>query len=299
MRPLNRPLDLNLKMDSVTIKKINSLAVFLMANFLLPTNSFAEDKGRPLVPLTSISDYTHSDGWAGAVGLRMEHSSVFNGSEQVTLEIKPEVAIQWRSAKHAMFLQWADIDGLELGWRALIKEDWFMQAGARHETVLPMGDTQAANINGFPHRGSHVIGFVESRHSLAGAWGSWVSGRLSAGPASFGYRGQLALGHRFFHNLDGTGLDITLFSSFADKKNNNNYFGVSALDSAASGLVQSDLKGGYRSTGLNFVVSNTLTANIQITAQAGIEVYSDNIRKSSLVTDSPETSAAISVLRRF
>ena len=286
-------------METTMIKTLNKLGIFLTAYLLLTMNALAEDKGRPLVPLASISDYTHSDGWAGAVGLKVEHSSVFDGSEQVTLEIKPEVAIQWRSAEHTFFLEWADIDGLELGWRGLIKEDWFMQAGARHETVLPKGDTQAANINGFPHRGSHVIGFVESRHSLAGAWGSWVSGRLSAGPASFGYRGQLALGHRFFHNLDGTGLDITLFSSFADKKNNNNYFGVSALDSAASGLVQSDLKGGYRSTGLNFVVSNTLTANIQITAQAGIEVYSDNIRKSSLVTDSPETSAAISVLRRF
>ncbi len=286
-------------MGSVTIKTFSHPAAFIFAYLLLAMSAFAEEKGRPLVPLTSISDYTKGDGWAGAVGLKMEHSSVFDGAEQVALEIKPEVAIQWRSAEHTIFLQWADIDGLELGWRGLIQDNWLMQAGARHETVLPMGDTQAANINGFPHRGSHVIGFVESRHSLAEGWGSWVSGRLSAGPASFGYRGQVALGHRFFHNLDGTGLDIILFSSFADKKNNNNYFGVTAQDSAASGLVQSDLKGGYRSTGLNLMYSNTLTANIQITVQAGIEAYSDNIRESSLVTDTPETSAAISVLRRF
>jgi len=286
-------------MDGTMNKNLNKLGVFLIAYLLLSMSAFAEEKGRALVPLTSITDYTTGDGWASAVGLKMEYLSVFDGAEQYTLEIKPDVAIQWRSAEQTLFLEWADLDGLELGWRGFIQNNWFMQAGARHETVLPSGDTQAENINGFPHRGSHVLAFVETRHPLVEGWGSWLSGRLSAGPASFGYRGKVALGHRFGRKLDGTGLNVTLYSSFADKKNNNNYFGVTEADATASGLAQSDLQGGYRSTGLNLMYRTSVGVNIQITAQAGVEVYSSNVTKSSIVSDKPETNAAISVLRRF
>ncbi len=280
------------------IKIISNSAVFIVASTLLFISAFAQGKGQPLVPLASIADHTHGDGWARAVGLKMESLSVYDGAEEYVLEIKPDVAIQWRSGENILFLEWADIDGLELGWRGLIQNNWFMQVGARHETVLPTGDTQAANINGFPHRGSHVIGFFESRHSLTGDWRNWVLARLSAGPASFGYRGLMALGHRFGERINGTGVDVSIYSSIADKKNLNNYFGVTESDALASGLESSDLSGGYRSTGLNVIYRKNLVRTMQVSAQAGVEIYSDNIKQSSIVSDSPETKASISILWR-
>ncbi len=281
------------------IKKIAHSMVFVFTFMLLSMRSFAVDNTLPILPLPSLADYTSSDGWAGAVGLKLEYLSVYNGAEKYKVDIKPDVAIQWRSNKQAIFLEWADIDGAQFGWRGLIQQKWFMQAGVRHETVLPTTDTQAANLNGFPHRGSHVIAFVESKHAMGAGWRNWVSGRFSAGPDSFGYRGQISVGHRFTPQIDGTGLDMILFSSFADKKNVNNYFGVSNSDSVASGLAQSDLKGGLRSTGVNLVFRKELTANTQITAQAGLEIYSHNIRKSSIVSDTPESNTALSVLWLF
>ncbi len=280
-------------------KNVSNLIILLVAQILVSANSFAEPKGLALIPLPSIADYTSGDGWASAVGLKMAHSSVYDGADTYALEINPEFAIQWRSAEHVFFLDAANIDGLELGWRALMQNDWFMQAGVRHETVLPAGDTLAANINNFPHRGSHVIAFLESRHAIGRGWRNWVSGRLSAGPASFGYRGLMAVGHSFAGKLDGTGIVVVLFSSVADKKNINNYFGITQSDAAASGLAQADLSGGYRSTRLKLTYRKNLMDNMQITIQAGLEIYSDNIKKSAIVRDTSETSAAISALWRF
>ncbi|NRB42382.1 MAG: MipA/OmpV family protein [Pseudomonadales bacterium] len=153
--------------------------------------------------------------------------------------------------------------------------------------------------NCFRYAQQHVLGFIETRHALGEGWRNWVSGRFSAGAASFGYRGLISVGHRFGEKSDGTGLEMLLFSSFADENNMNNYFGVTDADAAASGLAQTDLEGGYRSSGINVIYRNNITASIQIAAQAGVEIYSHAIRQSSIVSDTPDTHAALSALWRF
>lgn len=79
----------------------------------------------------------------------------------------------------------------------------------------------------------------------------------------------------------------------------NNYFGITASDSTASGLAQATLSGGYRSMGLKLFYRKDIMANIQIAAPAGVELYSNNNRKSSIVSENPETSAELSILWRF
>jgi len=102
----------------------------------LPISSIADDIHRPLVPLSSILDYSKGDGWSGSVGLKTQYQPVFDGAGTYVLEIKPDIIIQWRSAKQTVFLEISDIDGAEIGWRGLLQDNWLMQAGLRHETVL-------------------------------------------------------------------------------------------------------------------------------------------------------------------
>ena len=280
-------------------KHLSYFVVSTIFCIFLSNRSFAEEQSLPLIPLPSVTGYALGDGWAGAFGLKVESSPVYHGSEENIVEVKLEGAVQWRRGAHSIFLEGSDIDGLELGWRGLVQLDWFMQAGAKHETVLPSGDTTTAGIKDFPHRGSHIFGFLESKYSLGADWRSWVSGRISVGPASFGYRGLIEVGHRFGHKLDGSGIEISFYSSFADDVNLNNYFGITASDTVASGIEQTDLDGGYRSTGLNLIYRKTIIDNIQMTLDAGVEIYSHNIKESALVSDSPEASIATSVLWVF
>lgn len=272
----------------------------LAASLLMVSmQGLAETNKQPLVPLASISDYALGDGWSGIYGIKLESLPAYAGAKKYTLEIKPEVAIQWRQGEYSVFLEGSGINGIELGWRGLLQPNWLAQTGLRHETVLPSGDTEAADIDNFPHRGSHILVFFENHYALSNDWKSWLGSRIEAGPDSFGYRAKISVGHGLVQKGDGAGIDMVLFSSFGDKKNLNNYFGVSEEDAAASGLQVSELKGGYRSSGLNLIYRTSLKSGKQIKLQAGIEAYSDEVKKSALVTDDIETRVALSYLWRY
>jgi len=281
------------------IKNLVCQLILATSLLLLSLNVLAEENSLPLVPLPSVIDYTKGDGWAGAIGLKLESLAVYSGSDHYVLELKPEGAIQWRKGNHLIFWEGLDLNSTEFGWRGLILDIWLMQAGIRHETVLPASRTEKANIDNFPHRGSHIIGFIEAKRSIDDDWENWASGRISAGPSNFGLLAEISAGHNFIRRLDNMEAELVIFSTFGSKDNINNYFGISESDSNASGLEQVNLDGGYRSTGLKLICRKHILTNIQIVAKAGVEFYNNNFRKSYIVRDTSETSSELAVVWKF
>ena len=252
-----------------------------------------------LVPLPSIPDYTKSNGWTQAWGGQVGASPIFRGSDHYILDIKPEGALQYRNGKHLFFWEGLDINNTEMGWRGLVSNQWLIQLGARHEIVIPSGRSEEAGIKELPHRGSHFLGVVDVKYALGYGWQNWVSWRLSGGPSSYGWQSKIAAGHNFGDQLDNYGSEVVVFSTFGNADNINNYFGVSEVDSAASGLTPIDLDSGFRSIGLDFYHRRNIGRNSEVSAKGGIEIYSDDIEKSDLVEDSSQTYVNFSIVWRW
>lgn len=277
------------------IKTLELRIILAAFPLLLCTASFAEENSAPLTSLPSVVDYTNGNGWAGGIGAQIEFAAEFNGSDHSVLSLKPEGAVQWRSGDHMLFWEGFDLNHTELGWRGLMQNKWLIESGVRHEIVIPSSYSRRAGINDLPHRGSHILGFFDAKHSLGSGWKNWVSGRLQAGSGQYGWQAKISAGHTFLGGPASNGAEVILFSTFGSEDNINNYFGVSEFDSAVSGLQEINLKGGYRSSGLNIIYRKNVSEHIQITAKAGIELYSSEIKKSELVGNASETSAGLSV----
>lgn len=261
--------------------------------------SYGQEYPHRYASIPSLIDYTSGNGFSQALGMKFKYGGVYRGSEHTVLEATLDGAAQWRNGRHLFFAENYDLNGIELGWRNFIRPTWLVQAGVRHETVLPSSRTTDAGINDFPHRGSQVFGFFELRRSLNPQWSSWVTGRISGGPSDFGFRGELAIGHQFFQNVHGSAAEIELFSTFGDKEQVNNYFGITQSDAIASGLAQIDFEGGYRSSGINALYRHTLFDKIQGVVTSGLEYYSSEINDSALVKDGAVATFSASLLYLF
>jgi outer membrane protein len=94
-------------------------------------------------------------------------------------------------------------------------------------------------------------------------------------------------------------LDVVAYSTFGDEEQFNQYFGISADESLSSGLSQTNVSGGYRSSGLELAYRQNFFEKMQVSAGVGVEWYSDDIRESALVGDDTEVTAELSVVWRF
>lgn len=247
-----------------------------------------------LVPLPSVLDFTDGHGWGIALGVGLEYEAAYDGSDEYEFELDPAGAIQWRSGSHMVF--W---EGTELGWRGLPKSGLLVQAGARYEAGLETDDSEDGRLDGIKERDSHVVGFLEARQALDASWRNWVGGRLMGGESDFGWLGVLAAGHRFGSALDGTGTEVFLFSTFGNEDFINKDFGVSAEDAAASGLIETDLDGGYRSIGITAMDRRWLTESIMLMVEVGAEWYSSDIGDSPIARDDYEAEVGASLVYTF
>lgn len=251
-------------------------------------------EARAIVPLPSVLDFTRGGGWGLALGLGIEYEAAYDGSDEYELELDPAGAIQWRTGRQMLFFE-----GTELGWRGVTGDRWLLQAGTRYESGLDPEDSEDGALDGLPKRDSHWTGFVEVRYGLDEEWRNWVGTRVLAGESDFGALGVLAAGHRFGDSLEGLGTELFVFSTFGDRAFIEKDFGVSAADSAASGLAQTDLDGGYRSTGVQLVHRHRFGDNLQLIAQAGIEFYSAEIAESPIARDDFEAELALAFVWQF
>lgn len=261
---------------------------------LTPGLVSAQANEAPLVPLPSVFDFTRGGGFGAALGFSLEYESAYDGSSEYEVELEPAGALQWRSGNHLLF--W---EGIELGWRGLLAPAWLLQAGVRYESGLESDDSDEGRLDGIEDRDSHVVGFVEARRAIGEDWRNWVGGRVMGGPSDFGWLGVLAAGHRFGDRLDGTGTEVFVFATFGTSDFINKDFGVTATDAIASGLAETDLDGGYRSTGLTLVDRRNLTRNVHLVSSLGVELYSSDIQDSPIAREDYELEAGISILWHF
>jgi len=249
---------------------------------------------RALVPLPSVFDFTRGGGFGFALGLGVEYEAAYDGSDEYEFELDPAGAIQWRDGDHMLFFE-----GTELGWRGVFDQHWLVQAGLRYEAGLDPSDSENGALDGIKERDSHLTGFVEVRRALGSEWRNWIGGRVLAGESDFGALGVLAAGHRFGEALDGMGTEAYLFATFGDSSFVNKDFGVSAEDAAGSGLAETKLDGGYRSTGLQVVHRQRFTENVQLLAQTGVELYNSQIADSPIARDDFEAEVSLALVWQF
>ena len=247
-----------------------------------------------LVPLPSVFDFTRGGGWGVALGAGVEYEAAYDGSDEYEVELDPAGAVQWRTGNHLLF--W---EGMELGWRGRLAEVWLVQSGARFEDGLEPDDSEDGALDGIEERDSHVVGFLETRRSFGDDWRNWIGGRVMGGESGFGWLGVLAAGHRFGDQLDGSGTEVYVFSTFGTDDFINKDFGVTAEDAESSGLAETELDGGYRSTGINLIHRRYITDHIHVIAAAEAELYSGDIGDSPIARDDYEAGLELSVVWHF
>jgi outer membrane protein len=280
----------------MNLRKISiPVAVLSVASLLLAYPVQAEqDAEQALVPLPSVLDFTQGEGFGVALGAGFEFESAYDGADETELAVEPAGAVHYRSGNHLFF--W---EGMELGWRSRLADVWLVQAGVRNEGGLEPDDSEDGKLKGIQPRDSHVVGFLEVRRGLDRDWRNWVAARVMPGPRDFGVLGVLAAGHRFGQRLDGTGTEIYGFVTFGDDNFINKDFGVTAADAVGSGLRQTTLSGGYRSTGLQLVHRRYLTRKLHAIAQAGVELYSSDIGDSPIARNDYEFEVSLALVWQF
>ena len=270
-------------------------AVLSLVSLLFVHPTYAEQSAEPaLVPLPSVLDFTQGEGFGIALGAGVEYESAYDGADETELAVEPAGAVHYRRGNHLFF--W---EGMELGWRSRVADVWLVQAGIRNEGGLEPDDSEDGKLKGIQPRDSHVVGFLEVRRGLGSDWRNWVAARVMGGPRDFGLLGVLAAGRRFGQQLDGTGTEVYGFVTFGDDNFINKDFGVTAADAAGSGLLQTTLSGGYRSTGIQLVHRRHLTRKLHAIAQAGVEFYSSDIGNSPIARKDNEFEVSLALVWQF
>ena len=254
----------------------------------------AQSEDLPLVPSPSVFDFTRGSGWGFALGLAAEVESAYDGSDEMELEVEPAGAVQWRTGNHLFF--W---EGIELGWRGRLADDWLLQVAARAEGGREADDSEEGHLDGLEDQDDEIVGVLEVRRAFGRDWRAWIAGRLMAGGSDFGTLGVLAAGTRFGQKLDGTGAEIFVFSTFGDSDFLNKDFGVTPEEEAASGLPATDLDGGFRSFGLTGIYRTYVAKKLMLMANASYERYSGDVEDSPIARRPYEVEVGLGLVYHF
>ena len=191
------------------------------------------------------------------------------------------------------------MEGYELGWRSRLADNWLVQLNARYESGRESGDSDDDRLDGLEDQDDEIVGVAEIRRSIYGDWRVWIGGRVMSGDSSFGTLVIIAAGYRFGSQLNGTGTELSAFSTFGTSDFINRDFGVTEKESLASGLPATDLSGGYRSTGISLVDRRYLTDHFHIISRAGFELYSNKIQDSPIARKDYEAEVSLAVVYHF
>jgi outer membrane scaffolding protein for murein synthesis (MipA/OmpV family) len=257
---------------------------------LLLAGGFAN--AETLFPMPSVPDVTDADGWTIALGASLEYEAEYDGSDEYGTEAEPGFVIQKRSGSHMWFLE-----GQELGWRGRLDDLWLLQGGIRFEGGREESESPA--LEGLGDTDDEIVGMMEVRRAIGRDWKNWGAARLMAGGSDIGWLGIIAAGHTFAASSPGMGIDLFAFVTFASDEFINRDFGVTAEQSANSGLPQTTLDGGYRSAGIQLAGRWRFGDKWQLQAEAGYEKYNSDIADSPITMDDYEGEIGISLLYRF
>ena len=221
------------------------LLLTLCAHAFLSQAAHAQDTGTALVPLPSVEDFTRGrDGWSFGLGLGVEYESAYEGSDEFGFEIDPVGAAQWRRGDDIFF--WA---GQAVGWRGLRADRWLLEAAVAYDEGREEGDSDDGRLDGLGDAGGGIEVVLQARRALDADWRYWLDSRVVTG--GNGSLGIFGVGRRFGERNDGSGSDLAVVVVYHDSERANRDFGIDAGQSSASGLVETDLGGGFRSVGIN------------------------------------------------
>lgn len=269
------------------MKKLTCLLLVAFANAVFFQPALAQNENTALVPLPSVDDFTRgNDGWGFGLGLGVEYESAYEGSDEFGFEVNPSGAVQWRSGDDIFF--WA---GEALGWRGLRSETWLFEATVAFDEGREESDSDDGRLNGLGNTGEGTELVLQARRAFEADWRYWLDGRIVTGDN--GSLGLFGVGRRFGDKNDGTGSELAIVAVFHDSDRANNNFGITAEQSSASGLNQTELSAGFRSIGINYTYRNYINKNWQIFGEALYERYSSDIADSPIARNNYEAEVGI------
>lgn len=252
----------------------------------------ASETRAALVPLPSIADFTDGDGWGFGLGLGVEYESAYEGSDEFEAEIDPAGGVQWRTGDHILF--WA---GESIGWRTLVTDSWLIQASLGYEEGREEDDSDDGRLDGLGDSSSGVTFLLEARYALTEDWRYFLDGRVLTG--EIGTLGIFGAGTCLGCQPDGTGWEVGAVVTFHDGELANRDFGVDTQQSLDSGLPETDVDSGYRSTGFNISYRNYLSDNWQIFGEALYELYGSDVKDSPISRNDYEAEIGVGFIYVF
>ncbi|MDQ2070794.1 MipA/OmpV family protein [Natronospira bacteriovora] len=267
------------------------LAVLLPGLFLQP--ALAQDQKTALVPLPSVDDFTRGkDGWGFGLGLGVEYESAYEGSDEFGFEIDPAGAVQWRRGHDIFF--WA---GEALGWRGLRSDIWLFEAAIGFDEGRKESDSDDGRLDGLGDTDEGIEVVLQARRAFNADWRYWLDGRVVSGEN--GNLGLFGMGRRFGEKKDGSGSEIGIVAVFHDSERANRDFGINPSQSAASGLNEANLSGGFRSIGINYNYRTYINENWQVFGEALYEHYGSDIQDSPIARNNYEAEVGIGFIYVF
>jgi len=255
--------------------------------------ALAQDGNAALVPLPSVDDFTRgNEGWGFGIGLGVEYESAYEGSDEFGFEVEPAGAVQWRRGDDVFF--WA---GEALGWRGLRAETWLFEAVVAFDEGREESDSDDGRLNGLGDGDEEAELVFQVRRALDADWRYWLIGRVVTGEG--GNLGVFGLGYRFGDRNDGTGSEINLVAVVHDSDLANRDFGITAAQSATSGLDETRLSGGFRSVGVNYNYRHYLNENWQVFGEALYERYGSDVEESPIARSNYEAEVSVGFIYVF
>ena len=275
------------------MKKIKGfLLIMFIHSFFLPS-ALAQDEKTALVPLPSVDDFTRgNDGWSFGLGLGVEYESAYEGSDEFGFEAQPAGAVQWRNGDDIFY--WA---GEALGWRGLRSDTWLLEATVAFDEGREESDSDDGRLDGLGDTEEETELVLQTRYALDDDWRYWLVGRVVTG--GNGNLGLFGVGYRFGDQSDGTGSEINLVGVFHDSEYANKGFGVTASQSAASGLNETNMSGGLRSFGIDYTYRYYISDNWQVFGEALYEHFSSDVQDSPIARSDYEAEVSVGFIYLF
>lgn len=275
------------------MKKYTSLLLAAFIHTALFQIASAQDGKTAMVPLPSINDFSRgNDGWSFGLGLGIEYESAYEGSDEFGFEASPAGAVQWRRGNNIFY--WA---GEALGWRGLRSDTWLFDAAVAFDEGREENDSDEGRLDGLGDADEAAEFVLQARRAFNADWRYWLDGRVITGDN--GTLGTFGVGRRFGEQKDGTGSELSVVVVYQDSERANYDFGINAVQSAASGLNETNLGGGFRSIGLNYNYRTYINENWQIFGEVLYEHYGSDITDSPIARSNYEAEAGIGFIYLF
>ncbi|MFT5505074.1 MAG: outer membrane protein [Gammaproteobacteria bacterium] len=275
------------------MKKFSGLLLVMLVHGIFFQTVLAQGGKTALVPLPSVDDFTRgNDGWGFGLGLGVEYESAYEGSDEFGFEVDPAGAVQWRSGDNIFF--WA---GEALGWRGLRSNTWLFEAAVAFDEGREENNSDDGRLDGLGDGDEGTELVLQARRAFDADWRYWLDGRVVTGDN--GSLGLFGMGYRFGDQNDGTGSELAFVVVYHDSDFANKDFGVDAGQSAASGLNETELSGGFRSFGFNYNYRHYINENWQVFGEALYERYSRDIEDSPIARSNYEAEVGVGVVYLF